>query len=63
MTNKEMTVYTFLVAAVVAWVLLGPGGWVAGIIGALIGLAVAAWMVTARRRRDGRSGRTMHDPS
>ncbi len=35
----------------VAWALLGPAGWLSGVIGALVGIAVGIGSVLARRRR------------
>jgi len=36
---------------IVAWAVLGPGGWLSGVIGALVGIAAGAGSVFARRRR------------
>ena len=52
MTRTELTVFLVLIVLIVAWALLGPGGWVSGLVGAAVGIAVGATMVLARRRRD-----------
>lgn len=50
MTRVEIGTFTVLVPLVVLWAVLGPGGWVSGIVGALVGLGVAAVLVLRRRR-------------
>ncbi|XAS74906.1 hypothetical protein V3G39_09490 [Dermatophilaceae bacterium Sec6.4] len=50
MTRVETGTFVVLVAFIIIWAVLGPGGWVSGIIGALVGLAVAGALVSLRRR-------------
>lgn len=49
-TRVETGTFVVLVAFIIIWAVLGPGGWVSGIIGALVGLAVAGALVSLRRR-------------
>lgn len=51
MTKGETTIIVVLLVLIAAWALLGPGGWIPGIIGALVGIGVGAGLVLARRRR------------
>ncbi len=50
MDRVESGALTVLLALVVVWAVLGPGGWVSGTVGALVGLGVAAVLVLRRRR-------------
>ena len=50
MTRAEIGTFTVLVILVVIWAVLGPGGWVSGIVGALVGLVAATVLVLRRRR-------------
>jgi len=50
MTRTEIGVLMVVVVLIVAWALLGPGGWVSGTIGAVIGIMVAAGLILNRRR-------------
>jgi hypothetical protein len=50
MTRVETGTFVILVALVVIWAVLGPGGWVSGVVGALVGLGVAAVLILRRRR-------------
>ncbi|MGI8722864.1 MAG: hypothetical protein ACR2JG_11620 [Geodermatophilaceae bacterium] len=54
MTRIESGTFVVLVALIILWATLGPGGWVSGVIGALVGLAVAAVLVLSRRRASSR---------
>jgi len=53
-TKTETLIFMVLLVLIVAWALLGPGGWLSGVIGALVGIAVGAGSVLARRRRNRR---------
>ncbi len=53
MTRVEIGTFVILVALVVIWAVLGPGGWVSGVVGALVGLGVAGVLVLRRRRDSG----------
>jgi len=46
--------FVIWVALVVIWAVLGPGGWVSGVVGALVGLGVAGVLVLRRRRDSSR---------
>jgi Flp pilus assembly protein TadB len=50
MTRTEIGVLMVVVVLIIAWALLGPGGWVSGTIGAVIGVVVAAGLILNRRR-------------
>jgi sorbitol-specific phosphotransferase system component IIBC len=50
MTRTEIGIFMVVVVLIVAWALLGPGGWVSGTIGAVIGIMVAAGLILNRRR-------------
>jgi hypothetical protein len=50
MTRVEIGAFTVLLALVVIWAVLGPGGWVSGMVGALVGLGFAAVLILRRRR-------------
>lgn len=54
MTRTETGTFVILVVFVVLWAVLGPGGWVSGVMGALVGLGVAGVLVFRRRRDAGR---------
>ncbi len=54
MTRVESGIFTVLIALIVIWAVLGPGGWVSGMVGALVGLGVAAVLVLRRRRASSR---------
>lgn len=54
MTRIESGTLVVLVGLIVLWATLGPGGWVSGAIGALVGIAVAAVLVLSRRRASNR---------
>ena len=54
MTRIESGTFVVLIALVILWAVLGPGGWVSGVIGALVGLAVAGVLVFSRRRASSR---------
>lgn len=51
MTKSETLILMVVLVLIVAWALLGPGGWLSGVIGALVGIAVGVGSVLARRRR------------
>lgn len=51
MTKTESLIFMVVLVSIVAWAQLGPGGWLSGVIGALVGIAVGAGSVLARRRR------------
>ena len=51
MTKSESLIFMVVLVLIVAWALLGPGGWLSGVIGALVGITVGAGSVLARRRR------------
>ena len=51
MTKSESLIFMVVLVLIVAWALLGPGGWLSGVIGALVGIAVGTGSVLARRRR------------
>lgn len=51
MTKTESLIFMVVLVLIVAWAQLGPGGWLSGVIGALVGIAVGAGSVLARRRR------------
>ncbi len=53
MTRVETGTFGILIALVIIWAVVGPGGWVSGVVGALVGLGVAGVLVL-RRRRDSR---------
>jgi len=50
-TKTESLIFMVVLVLIVAWAMLGPGGWLSGVIGALVGIAVGAGSVLARRRR------------
>ncbi len=52
MTKTESLIFMVLLVLIMAWALLGPGGWPSGVIGALVGIAVGAGSILARRRRN-----------
>lgn len=54
MTRVETGTFAIWVALVVIWAVLGPGGWVSGVVGALVGLGVAGVLVLRRRRDSSR---------
>lgn len=54
MTRLESGTLVVLIAFIIIWATLGPGGWVSGVIGALVGLAVAGILVMSRRRASSR---------
>jgi len=54
MDRVEIGTFTVLVALVIMWAALGPGGWVSGMVGAVVGLGVAAVLVLRRRRASNR---------
>lgn len=49
-----LSVTATLLFLMILWATLGPGGWVSGVIGALIGLAVAGGLLFSRRRASSR---------
>lgn len=49
MNRFEMTVFTVWVVFIIAGVFIGPGGAVSGIIGALVGAAIAVGLILFRR--------------
>lgn len=51
MTRAETTIFVLLLVLIIGWALLGPGGWISGLIGAVVGAAVGIGMVLARRQR------------
>lgn len=51
MTKSETLILMVVLVLIVAWALLGSGGWLSGVIGALVGIAVGVGLVLARRRR------------
>lgn len=51
MTKTESLIFMIVLVLIVAWALLGPAGWLSGVIGALVGIAVGIGSVLARRRR------------
>lgn len=50
MTRMEIGTFTVWLGLVIIWAALGPGGWVSGLVGAVIGVGVAAVLVLRRRR-------------
>lgn len=55
MTRVETGTFVILAALVVIWAVLGPGGWLSGVVGALVGLGVAGFLVSRQRRDPSRS--------
>lgn len=51
MSKNESGIFIVFVGVIIGWSLFGPGGWVVGLILAIIGVAVGAAMVLARQRR------------
>lgn len=51
MTKTESLILMVVLVLIVAWARLGPGGWLSGVIGALIGVAVGTASALSRRRR------------
>lgn len=54
MTRAETGTFVILVALVIMWAVLGPGDWVSGFVGAVVGLGVAGVLVLRRRRDSSR---------
>jgi len=54
--GRETFVLMGFVVLIVAWALLGPGGLVSGLIGAIVGIALGGGLIAARRRRPPEGG-------
>lgn len=51
MTRSETGILVVFVVLIVSWAALGPGGWVSGVVGAVVGIVLGAGLVLAGRRR------------
>lgn len=51
MGRTDIAIFMAFLIVIVAWALLGPGGWVSGVVGALVGIVLGVGFVVARRRR------------